>query len=98
MAVLASNARTSLRVAAAVARLGWALGREIGFVGIDETEWAPLVGPGLTTIEQPTEEIGRIAVSCLLERLQGQDLAARQVLLTGRLVASARPRKPPAAG
>ena len=84
-AVLASNARTSLRVAAAAARLGWALGHEIGFVGIDETEWAPLIGPGLTTIEQPTEEIGRIAVSCLLERLQGEDPAPRQVLLTGRL-------------
>jgi LacI family kdg operon repressor len=84
-AVLASNARTSLRVATAVARLGWELGHEIGFVGIDETEWAPLIGPGLTTVEQPTEEIGRIAVSCLLERIQGQDLAPRQVLLTGRL-------------
>lgn len=84
-AVLASNARTSLRVASAVARLGWELGHEIGFVGIDETEWAPLIGPGLTTIEQPTEEIGRIAVSCLLERIQGQDLEPRQVLLTGRL-------------
>lgn len=85
-AVLASNARTTLRVAAAAARLGWSLGREIGFVGIDETSWAPLVGPGLTTIEQPTEDIGRIAVRCLLERIQGDALPPRQVLLTGRLI------------
>ena len=85
-AVLASNARTTLRVAASVVRLGWTLGRELGFVGIDETNWAPLVGPGLTTIEQPTGDIGRLAVGCLLERIQGQDLPPRQVLLTGRLV------------
>ena len=86
MAVLASNARTTLRVAASVMRLGWVLGRELGFVGIDETHWAPLVGPGLTTVEQPTEDIGRLAVGCLLERIQGQHLPPRQVLLTGRLV------------
>jgi LacI family transcriptional regulator, kdg operon repressor len=95
-AVLASNARTSLRVAASVARLGWTLGRDLGFVGIDETPWASLVGPGLTTIEQPTDDIGRLAVGCLLERIQGQDLPPRQVLLTGRLVPRASSRPPQA--
>lgn len=85
-AVLASNGRTTLRVAAAAVRLGWALGREIGFVGIDETNWAPLIGPGLTMIEQPTDAIGRIAVASLLERLQGQTPPPRQILLAGRLV------------
>lgn len=95
-AVLASNARTALRVAASVARLGWSFGRDLGFVGIDETNWAPLVGPGLTTIEQPTDDIGRLAVGCLLERIQGQLLPPRQVLLTGRLVPRASSQVPPA--
>lgn len=85
-AVLASNVRTTLHVATAVARLGWRLGQDIGFVGIDETPWAPLVGPGLSTIAQPTDEIGRQAVRCLLERMQGQQNPPRQVLLAGRLV------------
>ncbi|MDI1245027.1 MAG: LacI family DNA-binding transcriptional regulator [Rhodoferax sp.] len=93
-AVLANNARTTLRVAAAVARLGWSLGREIGFVGIDETNWAPLIGPGLTTIEQPTEDIGRIAMRCLLERIQGQVPPPRQVLLAGRLIPRASSQQP----
>jgi LacI family transcriptional regulator, kdg operon repressor len=94
VAVLASNALVTLRVAAAVVRLGWSFGHELGFVGFDETEWAPLVGPGLTTIEQPTDDIGRVATSCLLERLQGRDLPPRQIQLSGRLVAraSSRPR------
>ncbi len=92
-AVLASNALVTLRVAAAANRLGWTLGRDVGFVGFDETEWAALVGPGLTTIEQPTDDIGRVAASCLLERLQGRDFPPRQILLEGRLVprASSRP-------
>ena len=85
-AVLASNAVITLRVADAVARLGWRFGRDLGFVGIDETDWAPLVGPGLSTIAQPTDALGRLATACLLERLQGLDLPPRQILLPGELV------------
>jgi LacI family kdg operon repressor len=91
-AVLASNAVVTLRVATAVARLGWTFGADIGFVGFDETDWAPLVGPGLSTIAQPTDDIGRVAASCLLERLQGRALPPRQILLPGRLVARASSR------
>ena len=96
-AVLASNAMVTLRVATAVARLGWRFGGDLGFVGFDETDWAPLVGGGLTTIAQPTDDIGRVATSCLLERLQGHHLPARQILLGGRLVprASSRPTGSP---
>jgi len=85
-AVLASNAVITLRVADVVARLGWTFGRDIGFVGIDETEWAPLVGPGLSTVAQPTDALGRLATACLLERLQGLDVPPRQILLSGELV------------
>lgn len=91
--VLASNALVTLRVAAAVARLGWNFGRELGFVGFDETEWAPLVGPGLSTIEQPTDDIGRVATGCLIERLQGRAYPPRQILLSGRLVPRASSRQ-----
>lgn len=85
-ALIAGNAVISLRVAAATARLGWQFGTELGFVGFDDTEWASLVGPGLTTVAQPTDDLGRVAVSCLLERLQGRALPPRQILLPGHLV------------
>lgn len=99
LGVVASNALVTLRVAAAVARLGWRFGTDVGFVGIDDTEWAPLVGPGLSTIAQPTDDIGRVAASCLLERLQGRQLPVRQILLPGRIVvrgsSTARAATPP---
>jgi LacI family kdg operon repressor len=85
-AVLSSNAPVTLRVAAAVARLGWTFGKDLGFVGFDETDWAPLIGPGLSTIAQPTDDLGRVAASCLLERLQGRHLPLREILLPGVLV------------
>jgi LacI family kdg operon repressor len=85
-AVLAANAVIALRVVGAAQRLGWALGDDLGLVGFDDPEWAPYVGPGLSTIAQPTDDIGRLAVRCLIERLEGQALPARQILLPGRLV------------
>ncbi len=85
-AVLASNSVITLRIADAVQRLGWTFGQDLGFVGIDETEWAPLVGPGLTTVAQPTDALGRLATACLLERLKGLDVPPRQILLSGQLV------------
>ncbi|MCX7276186.1 MAG: LacI family DNA-binding transcriptional regulator [Burkholderiales bacterium] len=84
-AVLAANAVIALRVVAAVARLGWTLGRDIGLLGFDDPEWAPLVGPGLSAISQPTDDIGRFAINCLLERLRGITLPPRQILLPGTL-------------
>jgi len=50
-------------------------------------EWSPYVGPGLSTIAQPTDDLGRIAAGCLIERLKGLELPPRQILLSGRLVA-----------
>ncbi|MDF3833068.1 LacI family DNA-binding transcriptional regulator [Cupriavidus basilensis] len=85
-AVLAANAVISLRIAAATARLGWQLGTDLGLIGFDDPEWAALVGPGITAISQPTDDIGRVATHCLIERLQGAQLPPRQVLLPGTLV------------
>ncbi len=85
-AVLAGNAVVTLRVAAAMARLGWRFGEDLGFVGFDDPEWASLIGPGLSTIAQPTDAIGRAAASCLIERLRGLQGPARQLLLPGELV------------
>jgi len=84
--VVCSNAVVTLRVVAAMARLGWQFGVDVGLVGFDETEWAPYVGPGLSTIQQPTDELGRIAAGCLIERLRGAAFPPRQILLSGRLV------------
>ena len=71
-AVLSSNAVTTLRVVAATVQLGWRLGADLGLVGFDETVWAPLVGPGLTTIAQPTDDLGRVAASLRLRRFNGR--------------------------
>ena len=86
-AVIAGNAVITLRIAAAMARLGWHFGEQIGLVGFDDPEWAPLIGPGLTCIAQPTDAIGHTAASLLIERLRARGAATpRQVLLPGELI------------
>jgi LacI family kdg operon repressor len=85
-AVLSGNAVITLRVAAAMARMGWRFGADLGFVGFDEAEWAPLIGPGLSTIAQPTDDLGRQAALCMLQRLKGETPPPRQILLPSRLI------------
>lgn len=85
-AVVAGNSVVTLRVAQAVQRLGWRFGEDLGFIGFDDPEWASIVGPGLSTLAQPTETIGRTAARCLIERLQGLDVSPRRMLLPGTLV------------
>ncbi len=59
---------------------------EVGIAGFDEMEWASLVKPGLTVIEQPTYEIGRTAAELLLKRLEDPSRPPREVTLKGRLI------------
>ncbi|MEV0405109.1 substrate-binding domain-containing protein [Actinoallomurus sp. NPDC050550] len=42
---------------------------EMGIVGFDDIPWAHLVRPSLTTIAQPTYELGRTAARLLLDRI-----------------------------
>ena len=85
-AVVAGNSVVTLRVAAAVSRVDWTFGQELGFVGFDDPEWAPLIRPGLSAVAQPTDAIGQRAAQCLLERIGGLQGPVRESLLPGLLV------------
>ena len=51
----------------------------LGLVALDDLDWYPLVGGGITALAQPTERIGAAAFQCLLERMQGSRLPARRL-------------------
>lgn len=85
-AILSGNAVATLYAMGLVQRLGLQLGQDMGFIGIDETEWASLIGPGLSTIAQPTDLLGQMAVQCLLERIDGSTEAARHIQLPSQLI------------
>ncbi|MGP9565854.1 LacI family DNA-binding transcriptional regulator [Halomonas sp. AOP25-F1-15] len=67
-AVLCANGNVTLDVARLFQKLGLRLG-EVGLMGIDELDWCALVAPGITTLAQPTNTIGKTAMHCLMHRI-----------------------------
>jgi LacI family transcriptional regulator len=58
---------------------------ELSMVGFDDIELASYTSPSLTTIAQPKQRIGVLAVDMLLERIMGGRTQPRKVLLQPEL-------------
>ncbi|TVP46551.1 MAG: LacI family DNA-binding transcriptional regulator [Halomonas sp.] len=67
-AVLCGNGNATLAVTRLFQQLGLQLG-EVGLMGIDELDWCALIPPGITTLAQPTDSIGKTAIHCLMHRI-----------------------------
>ncbi len=59
---------------------------DIRIVGIDDVSYASLLPVPLTTVHQPTHEIGEAALRVMLDRIRMPKLPPREVLLDGELV------------
>lgn len=66
-AILCANGQVTLAVAHRLRALDLRSG-EIGLIGIDELDWCGLTEPGITTLAQPTDAIGKAAIDCLRNR------------------------------
>jgi LacI family transcriptional regulator len=55
--------------------------RDISVIGFDDIELSSYLQPPLTTIRQPKQEMGRMAVEMLLNRIENHDLPAIKVVL-----------------
>lgn len=70
---------------AAIRHAGRRVPGDVGVVAFDDLPLAELLDPPLTTIGQPTYEIGEQAARLLLDRLAGCDDPARHIVLTPTL-------------
>jgi LacI family transcriptional regulator len=71
----------------AIAAAGLSCPGDVAIACFDDFEWAEVCEPRITTVAQPTEEIGRAAVSLLFERIRGRaPEVPRRVILATRLV------------
>ncbi|ORC49646.1 LacI family DNA-binding transcriptional regulator [Paraburkholderia terricola] len=88
IALFAANAPVALCLALHLkARYGAAWQSRVALLSIDDPDWAELTG--VTTIRQPTYEIGYRAVEFLHERIEGVQTSARDCLLPGELIVRA---------
>ena len=60
--------------------------RDISVIGFDDIKAAAFTLPRLTTINQPLDEIGRIATQCLLNRLHDTVASPDEIVVEPRLV------------
>ncbi len=80
-AIFACNDLTAVGVLSAANRLGLRVPEDLSVVGYDDVRLASFTVPLLTTVQQPKHEIGVLAATWLLERIDQPDLPPRQQLL-----------------
>ena len=85
-AFIAANDHTAANLMQSLMRLGRSIPDEIRIVGIDDVRYASLLPIPLTTQHQPCSQIGMVAMSTMLQRLESPDLPARDILLSCSLV------------
>jgi LacI family kdg operon repressor len=85
-AVISANGALTLQVARAMRRLGIQWGSDIGLLGFDELEWAELAGVGITTLKQPTYQMGHAALEQLVQRIQGLNTPISEQMFPGELI------------
>lgn len=84
--IVCANDRTAGRLMHALRRLGYSVPRDVRLVGIDDVEYASLLPVPLTTLRQPTRQIGEVALGVMLQRIAQRDLPPRDTRLSCELV------------
>ncbi|MFU9137672.1 LacI family DNA-binding transcriptional regulator [Erwinia tasmaniensis] len=85
-AVMVVNGALTLQVARSMKRLGLNWGEQLGLLGFDELEWAELAGVGITTLKQPTWQIGYTALEMVIHRIEGDTRTPQERVYPGELI------------
>lgn len=85
-ALFCANGIAALACTRALKELGCKLFEDIGLIALDDLDWYPLVGSGITALAQPTEAIGASAFDCLLKRLRGDTAPTRTLDFLPQLI------------
>ena len=72
-AILVCNNRMTLGLMRALRDLSLKCPQDVSVVGFDDFDWSDLFSPGLTTIVQPSYEMGKRATEVLLQVIQAPD-------------------------
>ncbi len=73
----------------AIQQAGLRIPQDIAVVGFDGSELAQMVSPQLSTVEQPSQTMGREAVRLLLNRIENPDASPESVLMAWRYISRA---------
>jgi LacI family transcriptional regulator len=88
-AIFAFNDNMAVGAMQAARAHGLRVPEDLSIVGFDDTQQAAIVTPPLTSVRQPLEEMGRVAVSRLLRLIEKQRVEALRVELGTKLIVRA---------
>ncbi|ERM09845.1 cytochrome C peroxidase [Pantoea agglomerans Tx10] len=88
-AVFAVSDTLAAGAMAAIQQAGLRIPQDIAVVGFDGSELADMVSPPLTTLAQPSREIGRRACELVLQKIIRPDSPPQCVIMQGELVVRA---------
>ncbi|MCS3432511.1 ribose operon transcriptional repressor RbsR [Klebsiella sp. BIGb0407] len=86
-AVFSSNDAMAVGIYQALYQSSLTVPKDMAVVGYDDIELARYMTPPLTTIHQPKDELGELAVDVLIKRMAQPDLAQQCLQLTPKLIA-----------
>ncbi|WES68388.1 ribose operon transcriptional repressor RbsR [Superficieibacter sp. HKU1] len=85
-AVFAGNDAMAVGAYQALYQAGKRVPEDMGIVGYDDIELARYMTPPLTTVHQPKDELGELAIDVLIHRMAQPDQQQQRVQLTPELV------------
>jgi LacI family transcriptional regulator len=85
-AIFASNDLSAFGAMDAAREWGLRIPDDISIIGFDDIPQASLVYPQLTTVRQPLEQMGQVAVKMLLEQIEDRSRPPQRVTLTTQFV------------
>ncbi len=81
-AIVSANDQMAAGAALALAKRQIRVPEDIAIVGFDDDDHARSTSPPLTTVAQPIERLGALAIDLLLDRIAGQQIPERTLLPT----------------
>ena len=86
-ALFVQNHPMAIGALVALRELGLQVPRDVSIVSFDDPSWAELLEPALTTIRQPTYELGSVAAKMLIDRVTRRYVdAPRRIVVEPSLV------------
>lgn len=85
-AIACANDQMAIGAIHALGAAGLRVPEDVAVVGFDDIPISRYVNPPLTTIRQPSSQLGAVAVDSLVKRLEGTPLGSRDTVLPTQLV------------
>jgi DNA-binding LacI/PurR family transcriptional regulator len=73
-AILSTNNMMTLEILEGVKEIGLSIPQDVSLVGYDETVWSKHLNPPLTTVNQPSYEMGQLAAERLISLIENNSL------------------------